>query len=97
MLVASAAVLWLLAVGLSWSSACPQPAPVQLTGLDKAISAWPPGAHCLRTGPGSDVYVYEALPRAQAVIAGLVITAGVVLVLGLLRTVLDLRRRGADA
>src|SRR3954451_8114926 len=75
--VFGAAVLWVLALISSWSSNCPHRR-LELTGLDKGISAWPPGAQCIDRA--HDLYYYEAEPWVKPVIFALLVCATVVLV-----------------
>jgi H+/Cl- antiporter ClcA len=90
-LIAAGGTLVGVAIAASWLSDCPTGAggALQLTGLDKGISFWPPGAQCL--GANQDLYIHKALPWTQPVALVLVCCAPVVLALGLLASIARMR------
>jgi hypothetical protein len=88
---AAALVLWLVAVSVSWVAGCPRSSAV--AGFDGGVSAWPPGANCLRDTADSGQFVYEALPWAEAAVVALLVLGTIMLAAGLLGAVRGLRRR----
>jgi hypothetical protein len=81
--------LWAAALWTSWGGSCPQPSP-QSSGLDKGISVWPPAAQCI--DKQGDPFWHQALPWAPWVIGVLILSAGAVLLAGLIVAIRDLRR-----
>jgi hypothetical protein len=88
---AAALALWLVAISASWVAGCPQSSAV--AGFDGGVSAWPPGANCLRDAADSGPFVYEALPWAEVAVVALLALATIVLAAGLLGAVRGLRWR----
>jgi hypothetical protein len=88
---AAALVVWLVALSASWVAGCPQSSAV--SGFDGGVSAWPPGAHCLRDAADSGPFVYEALPWAEVAVVALLALALIVLVAAVLVSVRGVRLR----
>lgn len=90
-LIAAAIGLFGITLASSWFSDCPKPTGEmgQLTGLDKGISLWPPGAQCY--GAGNDLYIHEALPWAKPLIVTLLGSSSVLLALGLVASIVRMR------
>jgi hypothetical protein len=99
-LVVVAAALWLLVITHSWASECPESGALP-TGLDKAISLWPPGADCyaepLRQGESNRLVIYEAAPFLKWIVLGLALTAVMTVIAGLAASISVLRSRGVES
>jgi hypothetical protein len=96
-LLGFAAVLWVLAITVSWTNECPASGDFPI-GLDKGISLWPPGAACfaepLREGESNRLVIYEAAPLLQWIALGLALTAVITVLAGLAASIAALRSRG---
>jgi hypothetical protein len=102
-LAATAFALLGFAAYTSWQDRCPDDQGLSQSGLDKGVSAWPPGAECVV--PSShhlrneiqmnrhidDTYVYEAVPALKWVIAVLLVAAGAIVIVGLVGEIRRLR------
>jgi hypothetical protein len=91
-------VVWAVAVVTTWAGGCPNAAPQDLTGLDRGISTWPPGAQCATTPTSHEVFTHQALPWAPWAVTTLIVAAAAVLLIGLLAAIRELRTAsGPDA
>jgi hypothetical protein len=99
-LLGFAAVLWLLAITVSWASECPASGDFP-TGLDKGISLWPPGAGCfaepLREGESTRMVIHQAAPLLTWIVLGLALTAVITVIAGLAASMAALRSRGVES
>jgi hypothetical protein len=98
-LVVAALVIWFLAIAASWEAKCPPHGHgefrnFQLSGRDKGIYVWPPGAQCVAE---HDIANHQAWPWAPWAVLVLFAGAGGVLLFGTVVTIRDLKRPSAPA
>jgi hypothetical protein len=85
---AAALIMWLVAISVSWLSACPGRA---AAGVAEGVSGWPPGSRCVADGSGT--FVHQAMPWAGAAIVVLLALAVIVLLAGIVGAARGLRQR----
>jgi hypothetical protein len=91
LLLFAAALLWLGTLVLAKGTDCPGRG-LELGGLDKPISVWPPGAVCHPKGaPAGDEHVEEAAPPLRWAILALALGAPLTLIAGAVSEVTDQR------
>jgi hypothetical protein len=84
------ALVWLTALATAWTATCPH----EPTGLEKGLSAWPPGAQC-PTHDGA-LFVYQPHPWLKWLSIGIAFAALCVFVVGLVAAIVELRSRRSD-
>jgi hypothetical protein len=83
------ALLWVVAMVAAWTATCPG-GRYEPTGIDKGLSAWPPGAQC----PGHDgaQFVFQPHPWLKWLSVAVAVAAVFVFVTGMVTAIRDLRR-----